>query len=165
MTDKEKIKEEIERLYNLYELANDYQRMGACSTILDFIDSLPKESGCEVNCTTKSEDLDFLAISLEETIGTSPHSREVIKEHLQKAVEGQKQQQEKQMNVAEYEKGLFDMREEMMKGAIDCSIIIHPNDRFANYSISAYVPPLHPASTYISNGDKVKIIIVKTEQQ
>ena len=34
-----------------------------------------------------SEDLDFLVISLEETIGTSPHSREVIKEHLQKAAE------------------------------------------------------------------------------
>ena len=45
MSDKvQLIKEEIERLYNLYELANDYQRMGACSTILDFIDSLPEHN-------------------------------------------------------------------------------------------------------------------------
>ena len=63
----------------------------------------------------------------------------------------------------EYEKGRHDMREEMMKDAIDCSIIMHPNDRFANYSISAYVPPLHPVSTYLSNGDKVKIIIIKED--
>ena len=48
MSDKEQlIKEEIERLYNLYELSNDYQRMGACSTILDFIDSLPEEPASE----------------------------------------------------------------------------------------------------------------------
>lgn len=34
-----------------------------------------------------SKDLDFLVISLEETIGTSPHSREVVREYLQKAAE------------------------------------------------------------------------------
>lgn len=34
-----------------------------------------------------SKDLDELVISLEGTIGTSPHSREAIKEYLQKAVE------------------------------------------------------------------------------
>lgn len=50
---------------------------------------------------------------------------------------------------------------QLMKDAIDCSIIYHPNDRFADYSISAYIPPLHKASTYISRGDKVKIIIIK----
>lgn len=71
--------------------------------------------------------------------------------------------QMKEVLQTEYEKGRFDMREEMMKDALDCSIIIHPNDRFANYSISAYIPPLHKASTYISNGDKVKIIIVKED--
>lgn len=54
---------------------------------------------------------------------------------------------------------------QLMEDALNCSIIMHPNDRFANYSVSAYVPPLHPASTYISNGDKVKIIIIKDEEK
>lgn len=56
-------------------------------------------------------------------------------------------------------------KQQMMEEALDCSIIIHPNDRFANYSVSAYVPPLHPASTYISNGDRVKIIIIREEEK
>ncbi len=56
-------------------------------------------------------------------------------------------------------------KQQLMEDALDCSIIMHPNDRFANYSISAYVPPLHPASTYISKGDKVKIIIIREEEK
>ena len=67
------------------------------------------------------------------------------------------------------ERGAREMAEwkenQMMEEALDCSIIMHPNDRFANYSVSAYVPPLHPASTYISNGEKVKIIIIKEEEK
>lgn len=82
MTDKELIKQEIERRIELLEpLECEYNKgsIDAYKGILQFINSLPEESA--------SEDLDFLVISLEETIGTSPHSREVIKEHLQKAAE------------------------------------------------------------------------------
>lgn len=76
-------------------------------------------------------------------------------------------------DLCAYQQGLYRGAREMaewiesqlMKDALDCSIIMHPNDRFANYSISAYVPPLHPASTYISNGDKVKVIIIKEEEK
>ena len=57
-----------------------------------------------------------------------------------------------------------DYLEQLKKGALDCSIIYHPNDSFAKYSISAYVPPLHKASSYISHGDKLKLIIIKEDQ-
>ena len=67
-----------------------------------------------------SEDLDFLVISLEETIGTSPHSREVIKEHLQKAAEWQKQKDKQLVGATQkishqhgYDEGRSDMKEEM----------------------------------------------------
>lgn len=82
MTDKEKIKEEILRRKQSWQHSDKQYEHGGkdvCDYLLGFIDSLPKEPA--------SEDLDFLVISLEETIGTSPHSREVIKEHLQKAAE------------------------------------------------------------------------------
>ena len=85
MTDKELIKQEIERQIDYAEDDTRYTEsyreglIAAYQTIKAFIDSLPEEPA--------SEDLDKLVISLEETIGTSPHSREVIKEHLQKAAE------------------------------------------------------------------------------
>ena len=56
--------------------------LNALDWVLNIINSIPEEP--------TSEDLDFLVISLEETIGTSPHSREAIKEHLQIAAEWQK---------------------------------------------------------------------------
>lgn len=82
MTDKEKIKEEILRRKQSWQHSDKQYEHGGkdvCDYLLGFIDSLPEEPA--------SDYLDFLVISLEETIGTSPHSREVIKEHLQKAAE------------------------------------------------------------------------------
>ena len=90
MTDKELIKQEIERIEQILDDFNKTHNntidngivtamKNICKQIKSFIDSLPEEP--------VSKDLDFLVISLEETIGTSPHSREVIKEHLQKAAE------------------------------------------------------------------------------
>lgn len=82
MTDKEKIKEEILRRKQSWQHSDKQYEHGGkdvCDYLLGFIDSLPEEPA--------NEDLDFLVISLEETIGTSPHSREVIKEYLQKAAE------------------------------------------------------------------------------
>ena len=68
MIDKEKIKKEIERLKNNtlnIQKSTDglitsvgRGRVEAFNDILKFIDSLPKESGCEVNFTTKNEDLE-----------------------------------------------------------------------------------------------------------
>ena len=155
-----------------------------------------------------SKDLDFLVISLEETIGTSPHSREVIKEHLQKAAEWQKDRDykmyahvplkdirdawqelkknkpdienypavcfqkgadwQKQKNFEElfksdmtlfkecYEKGRLDMREEMMKDAVDATIL--------DIDTQTIEFGLWPEKLLdIKEGDKVKIVIVKSE--
>lgn len=126
MSDKELIKQEIERIEQILDGFNKTHnntidngivsaKKNICKHIKSFIDSLPKESTDEIikenynerynriaqteqfkesYCgkslgkeESESEDLDFLVISLEETIGTSPHSREVIKEYLQKAAE------------------------------------------------------------------------------
>lgn len=94
MSDKvQLIKEEIERQIEEGKVKcqqskenNDHEsfvawseHVATCGKILLFINSIQEEPA--------SEDLDRLVISLEETIGTSPHSREVIKEHLQRAAE------------------------------------------------------------------------------
>lgn len=95
MKDKELIKREIERIDQILDDFNKTHnntidngivsaKKNICKQIKSFIDSLPEEPA--------SEDLDFIVISLEETIGTSPRSRDVIKEHLQRAAEWQKQQ-------------------------------------------------------------------------
>lgn len=163
MSDREKIKEEIEKQRQLIWPSNTGEMkivetpkpieqgwLNCLKWVEDLIDSLPEESGCEVNFTTKNEDLDYLVISLEETIGTSPHSREVIKEHLQRAAEWQKQQMKETLQT-EYEKGRFDMREEMMKDAVECT--------WGSQATSAFMSDF----TNIDIGDKVKIVVLKTE--
>lgn len=57
----------------------------------------------------------------------------------------------------EYEKGRFDMREEMMKDAIECIV-----EDWCGDSPEITIP-LNPQD--FKTGDKVKIILVKTEQQ
>ena len=52
--------------------------------LIPFINSLSSEK--------PSEELEYIATSLEETIGTSPHSRETIISYLQQAAQWQKEQ-------------------------------------------------------------------------
>lgn len=140
MSDKvQSIKEEIERLKNeqlsifskgesveICGTALDY--IGIYNQLLSFIDSLPEEPA--------SEDLDYLVISLEETIGTSPHSREVIKEHLQKAAEWQRQQ--------------------MMKDAVYGYVsLCH------DYPYRRSLVAIEDGLTKLKYAEKVKIIIIK----
>ena len=120
----------------------------------EHLEGLGKSNQDELDKEPASEDLDFLVISLEETIGTSPHSREVIKEYLQKAAEWQKEQMEDALQT-EYEKGRFDMREEMMKDAVE-SIV----EDWCGDSPEITIP-LNPQD--FKTGDKVKIIIVKED--
>lgn len=94
MTKIKKIIAEIKRLYEKNETYpkkdRDLINMGlyrgrkqALEMLLDFINTL---------LTNSSEDLEYLATSLEETIGTSPHSRETILDHLKQATQWQKEQ-------------------------------------------------------------------------
>ena len=147
MSDKEQlIKEEIERLYNLYELSNDYQRMGACSTILDFIDSLPEEPASkDLEEATHKYSREWYA----KRIGTNPKCNGCyshIKDAFTAGAKWQKQQ--------------------MMKEAVEGTI---------KYEIgSAEIPQCDKRYQVLSDptpianaklGEKVKIIIVKPEQQ
>ncbi len=157
MTDKQKIKAKVERLKEENSIGLSEYEAGycngvgeTCEQLLSFINSMPKEPdfGCEANFTT-NEELEKEFTRFLDDVEGSPrmwHSDEQMEWALDIA-----------RHFAEWQK------EQLMKDALNCSIIMHPNDRFANYSISAYVPPLHPASTFISNGDKVKIIIIKED--
>ena len=60
----------------------------------------------------------------------------------------------------EYEKGRFDMREEMMKALVNSEIV-----KDIHNQLSVKSEPLNDTFRDIKFGDKVKIIIVKTEQQ
>ncbi len=88
MIDKEKILAKIESLLNEinYEPYTDetFGRIQSLKELKSYIDSLPKEP--------VSEDLLGIAMELEETIGTSPHSRLTVVEHLVKAADWQKKQ-------------------------------------------------------------------------
>ena len=170
MTDKEKIKEEIERIEQILDDFNKTHnntidngivtaKKNICKHIKSFIDSLPEEPANE---DLEEEIKNYIQKEYPDGIGFPNVPK--IAHHF---AEWQKKKDQETIEIAEDHAmlaGMNKMKEEMMKDALNCSIIMHPNDRFANYSISAYVPPLHPASTYISNGDKVKIIIVKEEQ-
>lgn len=137
MTDKEKIIAEIERLY--CEEAEKYdtsQEIGA-KRILDelskFINSLSSEQ--------PSEELEYLATSLEETIGTSPQSRETIISYLQQAAQWQKEQ--------------------MMKSAIDAVII---NDETSGCVVDCEQGCLVLEPNTYPIGQKLKILIIKEDE-
>lgn len=182
MSDKELIKQEIERLlsivdhrlennnYIINEIGLDEQessrihaiqdtkltRLGgeyiAYNKIMQFIDSLPEKP--------TSEDLEEAA---------SKYVREDFHERsradFKAGAEWQKQQMKEALQT-EYEKGRFDMREEMMKDAVEGEVVykignaeIAPTDvRYKVMSDGVYIPN-------VKLGDKVKIIICKTEQQ
>lgn len=115
MTDKELIKQEIE--YRLSSGKYSINSKQALEDIIVFIDSLPEESGCEVNFTTKSDDLeeeiqrayydkslyDANNLDRQDFNNIAHHFAEWYKHHMKEALQ------------TEYEKGRFDMREEMMK--------------------------------------------------
>lgn len=145
MTDKEKIKVEIERRLKWYEdeiakympnIVPDYEaKKEECKNILDVIDSLPEEP--------VSEDLLGIAMELEETIGTSPHSRLTVVEHLVKATDWQKQQ--------------------MMKDAVDADVLLDYYDSEDREVDVVMADNVFADEHGITDEDKVKIIIVKED--
>ena len=62
-----------------------------------------------------------------------------------------------------YEKGRFDIREEIMKDAVETTIV---NDwQYGKDQDNAIIPAIHQRIEGFNVGDKVKIIIIKPEQQ
>ena len=149
--------------------------------------------------------LDYLVIELEETIGTSPHSREAIKDILQKAADFGKNKEEsvneeleeaaekwsnneedtsgcdytivvvakrafkagadwQRQNMVEalrteYEKGRYDMREEMMKNSTDGYI---RRNRYTKTNV-LHLDVTCDAVQGFKNDDKLKVVFIKKE--
>ena len=85
MTDKELIRKEIIRLKNeqlsIFSKGENDEICGTALTcigvynqLLSFTDSLPEESGCEANFTTKSEDLEEYAKKLAKGAALDKHN-------------------------------------------------------------------------------------------
>ena len=173
MTDKELIRQEIERLKGKVDDVSSYSNgwQQALRMIEIFIDSLPEESGCEVNFTTKSEDLKeeierwikkkhFIFTEIDEIIETASHF-----------AEWQKQKDQEIIELAEDHAmlaGMNKMKEEMMKDAVEGVVHHFPHDELA--AVHYNDPKGTPMSIYVSSkglsaGDRVKIIIVKEKEE
>jgi len=239
MTDKvQLIRQEIEKEMSLLDRTNTYDigRLDELNHLSLFIDSLPEESGCEVNCTTKDEDLEeeiknyikdnffgsgsigFLsnrtkgeldsvdvaniarhfaewgrnhfenksemvskdleeaATKWNETASFQPFymqldcngnpcevKQDIIthKESFKAGAEWQKQQMKETLQT-EYEKGLYDMREEMMKDAVDATIFSELKGSDGSL-FQAKTERFRINSVKIS--DRIKVIPIKPEQQ
>ena len=158
MTDKELIKQEIERLKNhtldIQKSTNELitsvgrGRVEAFNDILKFIDSLPEEPTDEANCTTQNEGLEEEAEAFYDNCNTAKSSW---------WVEGilHKMSESKETFIA----GAKWQKQQMMKDACNTKITTDGNSIFP---IIKYRLPL----TYDCKiGDKVKLIIIKEEQQ
>lgn len=164
MSDKELIKQEIERRINdlkgyVLQKGSDQRWVTAIDQltwIKAFIDSFPEEPGCEVNFTTKSEDLEeeierwikekhFIFTEIDEIIETARHFAEWQKKKDQETIE----LAEDHAMLA----GMNRMKEEMMGNAVECT--------WGSQATSSFMSDF----PNIECGDKVKIIICKTEQQ
>lgn len=204
MTDKELIKQEIEKQIDSVEDDTRYTEsyrqglIAAYQTVKAFIDSLPEEPA--------SEDLEEEAKKFYTEIECYPPSLQQYSNHVEKAfkagAEWQKQKdykmyahvplkdihdawqelknnkqdienypaicfqkgadwRENQMKESlqtEYEKGRFDMREEMMKALIGGEIT-----KDIHNQLNVKSEPLNDTFGDIKFGDKVKIVIIKQE--
>lgn len=119
----------------------------------------------EIDKLTESPDLDEASWKYSDRDGITYGQRYAMQIDFKAGAKWQKQQMKETLQT-EYEKGRFDMREEMMKNAVEGEVvyqigssIIAPTDiRYKVMSDRVYIPN-------VKLGDKVKIIICKTEQQ
>lgn len=142
------IKEEIEKEMSLLDRTNEYDigRLDELNHLVLFIDSLPEESA--------SEDLEEYAKKLAKGAALDKHNLIWM---CKKGAEWQKQQMKEALQT-EYEKGRFDMREEMMKTLVEGEIV-----KDIHNQLKVTSEPLN--DTFGKFGDRLKIIIVKEEQQ
>jgi len=180
MTDKvQLIKEEIERLKTQNETYLDkeyaesakWYKHGAhdiCFQLLNFIDSLPEGPSSEdFEREIGKYTTNHLLKKRNHSTGVYHLTQKDCDDIARHFAEWQKQQMKESLQN-EYEKGRLDMREEMMKDAVEGIIHHFADDELA--AVHYNDPKGTPMSIYVSSkglsaGDKVKIIIVKTEQQ
>lgn len=164
MTDKELIKQEIERRINVCEkysqlnltestCIGNHAQLLELRELKDFIDSLPEEPTSEDLKEEISKWRNHYISVLDNNLKIDLRDIEVIANHF---AEWQKNKDledslksDMTMPNKFYEKGRFDMREEIMKDAVECT--------WGSYATSSFMSN-HPN---IECGNKVKIIIVK----
>lgn len=158
------IKEEIEKEMSLLDRTNEYDigRLDELNHLVLFIDSLPEESTDKANYTTKDEDLEEEIDRFEDWLNNFNQSdyptSYTVRDIARHFAEWQKQQMKETLQT-EYEKGLYDMREEMMKDAVDAEVM------YPASSSTLQIRYKLPKNTELKYGDRVKIIIIKTKQQ
>lgn len=157
----QKIKEEIERRINEYKNWIGYQTDSnylELKELLQFIDSIPEEPVNEdLNDAARDYSLVIFRQNGVDMECVGPDSVSAFKA----GAEWQKQQM-KEVLQTEYEKGRFDMREEMMKDAVEAEVFVDYNINFGYGSLTANIDL---DEQHLKEGDKVKIIIIKEEQQ
>ena len=160
MADKEIIKQDIERRIEKYgpDFKTPYDAMYQLLTLLDFIDSIPEES--------TSEDLEEeIDRCWEGWIDPNPEvkgvdgylSKDEFSVYARHFAEWQKQKDQETIELAEEHAmlaGMEKMREEMMKDAVDATIL--------DIDAQTIEFGLWPEKLLdIKEGDKIKIIIIK----
>ena len=148
MTDKELIKQEIE--YRLSSGKYSINSKQALEDIIVFIDSLPEE---------RNEDLEEASIAYSCANPSERSDGMYDQTDIEWAFEAGAEWQKNKMKEAlqtEYEKGRYDMREEMMKTLVEGEIVkdIHNQLSVKSEQIN---------DTFGKFGDKVKIIIIKQD--
>lgn len=160
MTDKELIKQEIERLKHTSN-AYDRSRFMLLLEIEKFIDSLPEEPAIE--------DLERTADGFYNNCNIPKsswwdegvlHKMSESKETFIAGAEWQNNQMKETLQT-EYEKGRYDTRKEMMKDAVETTIV---NDwQYGKDPDHVVIPAIHQRIEGFGVGDRVKIIIIKEE--
>ena len=178
----QKIKQEIERLKHSTPNAYDLNRFMLLEEIESFIDSIPEESTSEdleeeidryysdwqFDDDTIYEDMrdicrHFAEWQKQKDLEDSLKSDMTMPNKFYEKGKADAMKEMKETLQTEYEKGRFDMIEEMLKDAVETTIV---NDwQYGKDQDHAIIPAIHQRIEGFNVGDKVKIIIAKTEQQ
>lgn len=154
------IKQEIERIEQILDDFNKTHnntidngivsaKKNICKHIKSFIASLPEEPA--------SEDLEEKITKCYKSQNGLMMTRKQFGEIIHRFTEWQKQKDLEALQI-EYEKGLFDMREAMMKDAVEGRVQCGYGDG-NKLSIKAMLPQ----DSDLKYADKVKVLILKTE--
>lgn len=164
MTDKQKIRQEIEKEMLLLDRTNTYDigRLDELNHLLLFIDSIPEEPVSE---DLEEEIENYIKDSLDIKFPTT--DKEQIKADIRYIArhfaEWQRQKDQETIELAEDHAmlaGMEKMREEMMKDAVDAAV----HEGLSNkYIKEQNKDAFDKALANFEVGDKVKIIIVKED--